>query len=108
LDNYPSKPTPDDIRSAITQAETGDWIDPVAEPNCWLCELYTPDGERFGDGNGHTPAEAMALAWLHYWAPDALEHAYVEPDSVPLEVSDDWQFRLSPPGSWSEQGLRPS
>jgi len=28
------------------------------------CELYDPDAECVGDGNGHTAAEAMALAWV--------------------------------------------
>jgi hypothetical protein len=43
----------------------------------------------------------MAMAWLHYWAPDALIAAYVEPGSVPFDVSDDWRFELTP--SWQSQ-----
>jgi hypothetical protein len=37
----------------------------------------------------------MALAWLHYWAPDALIEGYVEPGSVPLDIPDGWRFRLT-------------
>jgi len=35
-------------------------------------QLYDSNGHWAGEGCGHTAAEAMALAWLHVWAPDAL------------------------------------
>ena len=41
-----------------------DWIDQTNTPINRGCELYDPDDERVGDGNGHTAAEAMALAWV--------------------------------------------
>ena len=41
----------------------------------------------------------MALAWLHYWAPDALIATYVDHDTVPLDVPDNWEFRLTPPAA---------
>jgi hypothetical protein len=92
-----SKPTPADILVAIGNAESGDWIDPSAEPVNWLCELYAPDGSNAGNGNAHTAAQAMAMAWLSWWAPDALINAYVEPGSVPFDVPDGWRFKLTPP-----------
>jgi hypothetical protein len=78
------KPTPADILVAIGKAESGDWMDPVDWPFRWSCDLYNPEGKRIGDGDAHTAAEAMALAWVRAWAPDALIKAYVEPGSVPL------------------------
>jgi hypothetical protein len=96
-----SKPTPTDIMTAIAKAEAGDWIDPLHQPIYWYAELRDPDGRWFWNGCGHTPAEAMALAWLHYWAPDALIDAYVEVGSVPFEIPDGWQFKLTPP--WQNQ-----
>jgi hypothetical protein len=65
------KPTPADILIAIAKAELGDWFDPLDVPLNWSCELHSPDGHVY-NGNAHTAAEAMALAWLHAWAPDAL------------------------------------
>jgi hypothetical protein len=90
-----ARPTADDILEAIKSAETGDWIDPSEQPNCWECILYAPDGRRVGNGHAHTPEKAMALAWLHVWAPDALVEAYVEPGMVPLSVEDGWRFELT-------------
>ena len=46
---------------------------------------------------GTPPVQAMAMAWLHYWAPDALIDAYVEQGSVPFEVPDGFHFELTPP-----------
>ena len=42
-------------------------------------------------------AEAMALAWLNTWAPDALCEGYVEPGTVPFDVPDGFVFKLTPP-----------
>jgi hypothetical protein len=91
------KPTPADIAVAIAKAESGDWIDPTDVAFRWSCELYSPDGKRSGDGDAHTPQEAMALAWLSAWAPDALLRGYVEVGSVPYDVPDGWRFELTPP-----------
>jgi hypothetical protein len=91
------KPSPADIAIAIAKAELGDWIDPTDVPLNWSCELYTPNGERAGDGNAHTAAEAMALAWLCAWAPNALIDRRVEVNSVPYDVPDGWRFELTPP-----------
>jgi hypothetical protein len=90
------RPTPADILIAIAKAELGDWIDPSEVPLNWACDLYSPEGHRF-DGNADTPAIAMALAWLHAWAPDALITGYVEPGTVPFAIPDDWRFELTPP-----------
>jgi hypothetical protein len=90
-------PTPADIRTAIAQAESGDWIDPAEEPINWYCELISPEGYVF-NGNAYTAAGAMGLAWLHAWAPDALIDRYVEPGTVPLEIPAGWRFELTPPG----------
>jgi hypothetical protein len=90
-----ARPTADDIREAIKSAETGDWIDPSEQPNCWECILYNPDGQPAGNGHAHTPGKAMGLAWLHFWVPDALVEAYVAPDSVPFTIPDGWRFELT-------------
>jgi hypothetical protein len=90
------KPTPADILIAIAKAELGDWIDPSELPLNWSCELYSPEGHVF-NGNAHTAPEAMALAWLHAWAPDALINGYVEPGTVPFEIPFGWRFELTPP-----------
>ena len=66
------RPSTADIAAAIERAEKGGWIDPTDVPLNWFCELYDPEGQRAGNGNGLTSREAMALAWLHVWAPDAL------------------------------------
>ena len=92
-----SKPTPADIIVAIAKAESGDWINPSDEPINWFCELYDPDGKPAGNGSAHTAAQAMAMAWLCAWAPDALITAYVELGSVPFEIPDGWDFKLTPP-----------
>jgi len=89
-------PTEADILTAITKAETGDCIDPMEVPINWECKLYSPENHVF-DGHAHTAPEAMALAWLHAWAPDALTNRYVEPGTVPLEVPAGWRFELTPP-----------
>ena len=96
-----SKPTPADIMTAIAKAEAGDWIDPLYEPIHWFCDLYAPDGRSAGNGCGHTAAQAMAMAWLCVWAPDALIAAYVEPGSVPFDIPEGWRFELTPP--WQSQ-----
>jgi hypothetical protein len=92
-----SKPTPADIVIAIAKAEAGDWIDPTDLPLRWQCELNDPEGQRVGDGDAYSASEAMALAWLCVWAPDALIDAYVEPGSVPFDIPDGWRFELTPP-----------
>jgi len=91
------KPTAADILIAIGKAEGGGWIDPTDAPFRWSCELYDPAGKRVGDGDAHTPQEAMALAWLCAWAPDALLNAHVEVGPVPFKVPDGWRFELTPP-----------
>jgi hypothetical protein len=90
------RPTSADILIAIRKAEIGDWIDPSEEPVCWACDLYSPEGHHF-NGHAYTAAEAMALAWLHAWAPDALIEARVEPGTVPLEIPYGWRFELTSP-----------
>ena len=90
------KPTAADILIAIGKAEGGGWIDPTDAPFRWSCELYDPAGKRVGDGDAHTPQEAMALAWLCAWAPDALGNAHVEVGSVPFSIPDGWRFELAP------------
>jgi hypothetical protein len=89
------RPTPADILVAIGKAELGDWIDPSEAPINWECNLYSPEGYSY-NGHADTPGMAMALAWLHAWAPDALINAHVEPGSVPFEVPDGWRFELTP------------
>jgi hypothetical protein len=91
------QPTSADILAAIADAETGDWIDPTYEPIHWFAELRDPEGEKFWNGCGHDAGRAMALAWLHYWAPDALIESYVEPGSVPLEIPNGFSFELTSP-----------
>jgi hypothetical protein len=93
----PMKPASADILAAIAKAELGDWIDPTVVPVRWHCDLYDADGQRVGDGDGHTATEAMALAWLCVWAPDALINARVEPGAVPYDIPDGWRFELAPP-----------
>lgn len=91
-------PSPADIRRAIRMAEAGTWVHyPEDDPTCWACYLIEPDGRRFCNGDGHTAADAMALAWLHRWAPEALDHAYVEDGTVPISVPDGYRFELTPP-----------
>jgi hypothetical protein len=91
------RPTSADILVAITKVAARDWIDPAIEPIYWDCQLYDANGSRAGDGCGHTAAEAMALAWLCCWAPDALMDSWVEPGGVPFEIPDSWHFELTPP-----------
>src|SRR5262245_51566960 len=91
---HEAKPSPADIDRAIELAEQGGWIDPTEEPDCWECLLYNPDGNRVCDGHAHSPNEAMGLAWLNVWAPDALTTAHVEPGSVPHDIPDGWRFEL--------------
>ena len=92
-----AKPSPADIAIAIAKAELGDWMDPIDWPVRWSCELYDPAGKLVGDGDAPTAAEAMALAWLCAWAPDALINRRVELGQVPYDVPDGWRFELTPP-----------
>lgn len=92
-----SKPTADDIRLAIMNVEARNWLDPSRVPHYWDCTLYDSNGEEAGEGQAHSAGQAMAMAWLHMQAPDALIDAYVEADSVELNVPDGWQFKLTPP-----------
>jgi hypothetical protein len=98
------RPTPDDIRAAITQVETGEWLDPSVTPVCWSCDLYDPDGVKVVNAQGHTAAEAARLAWVCAMAPDALSEAYVDHDEVPLEIPDNWRFELTAPREVGEDG----
>jgi hypothetical protein len=94
------KPTAADIIIAIAKAELGDWIDPSEQPICWACELHPPPDSGIGgtyNGHAHTAAQAMAMAWLHAWAPDALIAAHVELGSVPFDIPKGWTFELTPP-----------
>ena len=91
------KPTAADIAIVIGKIEAGDWLDPSEEPISWSCILYDPEGERAGDGDAHTAREAMALAWVHAHAPDALIINHVAPGEVPYDVPDGWRFELTPP-----------
>jgi hypothetical protein len=90
-----NKPITADIIIAIAKVGIGDY--PVDEPIHWFCVLYTPDGKYAGNGAGYTAAQAMAMAWIDVWAPDALIDAYVELGSVPFDVPDGWRFELTPP-----------
>src|SRR5271166_1043171 len=63
------KPSPADILVAIGKIAAGDWIDPCYAPPHWYCVLYDEHGKRACDGNAYTAAEAMALAWIGWWAP---------------------------------------
>ena len=91
------RPTSADILVAIAKVAAMDWIDPASEAIYWDCQLYDANGIRMGDGCAHTAAEAMALAWLCCWAPDALMDGWVQPGEVPFEIPDGWQFELTPP-----------
>jgi hypothetical protein len=66
------KPTPADIAAAIKLTESGGWIDPSEDTVHWGCVLYTSEGKRVMDGQGDTPQQAMALAWVSAHAPDGL------------------------------------
>src|SRR5262249_26113797 len=92
-----TRPTPEDIRTAICAAENGTWIDPTDVPNNWACVVYDAEGQRVGDGNALTAGEAMGLAWLCAEAPDALIDAYVEPGSVEFNPPEEYRFELTPP-----------
>jgi hypothetical protein len=91
------RPTSADIVVTIGKVAATDWIDPAVEPIYWDCQLYDSNGDWAGEGCGHTAAEAMALAWLHFWAPDALIKGWVEPGEVPFEIPNSWHFKLTPP-----------
>ena len=97
-------PTPDDIRAAITAAETGNWIDPTVTPVCWSCTLYNPGGEYVGDGEADSAGVSMGLAWVAYCAPDALLSGRVE-DPVPLEIPAGYRFELIPPAEVDADGV---
>jgi hypothetical protein len=93
------KPTPEDIRTAVILVEDGGWLNPDQEPFYWSCELHAPDplSRPFPfDGCGRTAAQAMAMAWIHAWCPDALIDGEIL-DDMPYEVPDDWRFELTPP-----------
>ena len=93
-----SRPTATDIRAAIESIEAGDApIDPSRDPVSWACNLYDLDGRLVGDGNGDTPGEAMAIAWIAVWAPDALVADGEGLDDVPLSTLPSWRFELMPP-----------
>ena len=47
------------------------------------------------EGQAETAGEAMALAWIHAHAPDALIDAHVELGAVPYNVPDGWRFELT-------------
>jgi hypothetical protein len=92
------KPSSADIRRAIDMVRLGTWIDSTDVPDRYQCYLYDPAGELSGNGDGRTAEDAMALAWLHRWAPDALVNAEVDTGSVPLAVPDGWRFEVLSPG----------
>jgi len=66
------KPTTADIVVAIGKVLAGDWIDPSERRPLFSCQLFDSAGEIAGEGEADTAAEAMALAWIHLHAPDAL------------------------------------
>ena len=100
------KPTPDDIRAAITNAETGNWLDRSVTPICSSCDLYGPDAVHIGDGNADNAAAAAAMAWLSYCAPAALVDGYIDEDDdpVPLVVPGGHRFKLSAPAEIDADG----
>jgi hypothetical protein len=91
------KPSSADILVALGKVAAGDFIDPARTPMNWLCQLYDPGGALVGDGSGHTAAEAMAMAWVAAWVPDALIKGRVDGGEVPYNVPDGWRFELTPP-----------
>jgi hypothetical protein len=95
-----NKPTPADIARGIELIKAREWIDPGDYPVglWWVCEAYMPDGKRASDGIADTPGEAMALAWINSWAPDALEDGDGL-DDVPLVIPEGWRFELTPPAT---------
>jgi hypothetical protein len=90
-------PTPLDIADAITKIEEAEWIDPSEVTVHWDCKLYAPEGKEMGEGHADTAGEAMALAWIHAHAPDALINAEVELGQVPYNIPEGWRFELTPP-----------
>jgi hypothetical protein len=87
------RPTASDIAAAIELVEAGEWIDPYRLASTyWRCELYDPENKRVAD----TPGEAMGLAWIAAWWPDALIDQHV-PSGMPYEVPEGWRFELTPP-----------
>jgi hypothetical protein len=99
LKGEPMKPTAFDIIHAIETVHRRDWIDPVDYPDdCWACNVYDANGVRIGDGHGFSAGEAMGLAWICVWYPDALIHGCIpHNDVVPYDVPDSWRFELVPP-----------
>jgi hypothetical protein len=105
------KPTPIDIANAIAMIEAGvdrdgrpdprerEWIDPTEVTAHWDCRPYDPEGKAMGEGQAETAGEAMALAWIHAHAPDALIDAHVALGAVPYIVPDTWRFELTA-GAW--------
>jgi hypothetical protein len=91
------RPSSAELLVAIGKVAAGDWIDPATAPIHWDCQLYDSNDYWAGEGCGHTAAEAMALAWLHAWAPDALIKGRAEPGEVQFEIPDTWRFDLTPP-----------
>jgi hypothetical protein len=100
-----NKPTADDIRTAIANAETGNWLDASVTPVCWDCVLLK-DGVQAGGGSGHTAGEAMGLAWLSVMDPDALTDARIKEECspIPLEIPEYWEFRLTAPAAVDANG----
>ena len=93
------KPTAFDIIHAIEMVYRGDWIDPDDYPDdCWACDVYDANGMRIGDGDGFSAGEAMGLAWICVWYPDALIDGRIPHNViVPYCVPDGWRFELTPP-----------
>jgi hypothetical protein len=98
-----TKPSVHAVAIAIERAETGAWLEDFADGTDlrldWFCLLYNPDGAIAGNGNAYEPELAMAYAWLHVHAPDALIDGEVELGAVPYLVPDGWRFELFPPGT---------
>jgi len=90
------KPTPADIIIAIGKVQAGDWIDPTDRRALFSCRLFDPTGRCVGDGDAYTAGEAMALAWIHVHAPDALWKGRVELGEVPYEGPEGWRFEVTP------------
>jgi hypothetical protein len=91
------KPTADDIKLAIANIQAHNWIDTLFVPFYWDCVMYDPQGQKAGEGCAHCASQAMAGAWLHLQAPDALIDCAIEDCDVELDVPNGWRFECTPP-----------
>jgi hypothetical protein len=89
------KPMTIDILRVCANIAVRDWIDPLAESGntYWDCTLVDLQGNHVGDGQACRYEDAMALAWICYWDPDALING--EAREIPYNVPPGWRFELS-------------